>query len=305
MNNRRAALWMIGAIISFTSMAVAGRAISGQLDTFEIMLYRSIMGFGIVLAVAKSVGTLGEIDLKHFRLHLLRNIFHFTGQNLWFFALPLIPLAQLFALEFTSPIWVLLLAPFFLGEGLTLRKIAIAALGFIGVLIVARPEIGAVNIGIIAATCAAIGFAGAAILTRKLTVQNSLTKILFFLTGLQIIFGLICAGYDGDIALPSVAAAPWLILIGAAGLAAHFCMTKSLSLAPASLVMPVDFARLPLIAVIGVVFYGESLDFYLCSWGCIDFGCQLPKSQAPSLAQGLFQPTILAYDRAEAGEYEP
>ena len=263
MNNRRAALWMIGAIISFTSMAVAGRAISGQLDTFEIMLYRSIMGFGIVLTVAKSVGTLGEIDLKHFRLHLLRNIFHFTGQNLWFFALPLIPLAQLFALEFTSPIWVLLLAPFFLGEGLTLRKIAIAALGFIGVLIVARPEIGAVNIGIIAATCAAIGFAGAAILTRKLTVQNSLTKILFFLTGLQIIFGLICAGYDGDIAMPSVAAAPWLILIGAAGLAAHFCMTKSLSLAPASLVMPVDFARLPLIAVIGVVFYGESLDFYL------------------------------------------
>ena len=263
MNNRRAALWMIGAIISFTSMAVAGRAISGQLDTFEIMLYRSIMGFGIVLAVAKSVGTLSEIDFKHFRLHLLRNIFHFTGQNLWFFALPLIPLAQLFALEFTSPIWVLLLAPFFLGEGLTLRKIAIAALGFIGVLIVARPEIGAVNIGIIAATCAAIGFAGAAILTRKLTVQNSLTKILFFLTGLQIIFGLICAGYDGDIALPSVAAAPWLILIGAAGLAAHFCMTKSLSLAPASLVMPVDFARLPLIAVIGVVFYGESLDFYL------------------------------------------
>ena len=263
MNNRNAALWMIGAIISFTSMAVAGRAISGQLDTFEIMLYRSIMGFGIVLTVAKSVGTLGEIDLKHFRLHLLRNIFHFTGQNLWFFALPLIPLAQLFALEFTSPIWVLLLAPFFLGEGLTLRKIAIAALGFIGVLIVARPEIGAVNIGIIAATCAAIGFAGAAILTRKLTVQNSLTKILFFLTGLQIIFGLFCAGYDGDIALPSVSAAPWLILIGAAGLAAHFCMTKSLSLAPASLVMPVDFARLPLIAVIGVVFYGESLDFYL------------------------------------------
>ena len=81
MNNRRAALWMIGAIISFTSMAVAGRAISGQLDTFEIMLYRSIMGFGMVLAVAKFVGTLGEIDLKHFRLHLLRNIFHFPGQN--------------------------------------------------------------------------------------------------------------------------------------------------------------------------------------------------------------------------------
>ena len=81
MNNRRAALWMIGAIISFTSMAIAGRAISGQLDTFEIMLYRSILGFGIVLAVASSAGTLSEIDLKHFRLHLLRNVFHFIGQT--------------------------------------------------------------------------------------------------------------------------------------------------------------------------------------------------------------------------------
>ena len=263
MNNRRAALWMIGAIFSFTSMAVAGRAISGQLDTFEIMFYRSIMGFLIVLVVAKSIGTLGEIDLKYFRLHLLRNIFHFIGQNLWFFALPLIPLAQLFALEFTSPIWVLLLAPLILGERLTLRKLATAALGFIGVLVVAQPEIGAVNIGILAAGSAAIGFAGAAILTRKLTVQNSLTKILFFLTGLQILFGLLCAGYDGDIALPDLATAPWLIVIGAAGLAAHLCMTKSLSLAPASLVMPVDFARLPLIAVIGVVFYDESLDLYL------------------------------------------
>ena len=207
--------------------------------------------------------TLGEIDLKYFRLHLLRNIFHFIGQNLWFFALPLIPLAQLFALEFTSPIWVLLLAPLILGESLTLRKLAIAALGFIGVLIVAQPEIGAVNIGILAAGSAAIGFAGAAILTRKLTAQNSLTNILFFLTGLQILFGLLCAGYDGDIALPDLATAPWLIVIGAAGLTAHFCMTKSLSLAPASLVMPVDFARLPLIAVIGVVFYNESLDLYL------------------------------------------
>jgi len=263
MNNRRAALWMIGAIFSFTSMAIAGRAISGQLDTFEIMFYRSIMGFLIVLGVAKSVGTLGEIDLKYFRLHLLRNIFHFIGQNLWFFALPLIPLAQLFALEFTSPIWVLLLGPLILGESLTLRKLAIAALGFIGVLIVAQPEIGAVNIGILAAGSAAIGFAGAAILTRKLTEQNSLTKILFFLTGLQILFGLLCACYDGDIALPQLATVPWLIVIGATGLAAHFCMTKSLSLAPACLVMPVDFARLPLIAVIGVVFYEESLDLYL------------------------------------------
>ena len=259
----RAALWMIGAIISFTSMAVAGRAISGQLDTFEIMLYRSTLGFLIVVSLARIMGTHREINFDFFCLHLIRNIFHFIGQNLWFFALPLIPLAQLFALEFTSPIWVVLLAPFFLGEKLTVKKLSIAALAFVGVLVVARPELNALNVGILAGAVAAIGFAGAAILTRKLTINNSLTKILFFLTGFQVIFGLICAGYDGDIYIPSSDTFNWLILIGIAGLTAHFCMTKSLALAPASVVMPVDFARLPLIALIGMLFYGESLDFYV------------------------------------------
>ena len=259
----RAALWMIGAIISFTLMAVAGRAISGQLDTFEIMLYRSALGFLIVVSLARIMGTHREINFDFFCLHLIRNIFHFIGQNLWFFALPLIPLAQLFALEFTSPIWVVLLAPFFLGEKLTVKKLSIAALAFVGVLVVARPELNALNVGILAGAVAAIGFAGAAILTRKLTINNSLTKILFFLTGFQVIFGLICAGYDGDISFPSSDTFNWLILIGIAGLTAHFCMTKSLALAPASVVMPVDFARLPLIALIGMLFYGESLDFYV------------------------------------------
>ncbi|MDE0766683.1 MAG: DMT family transporter, partial [Amylibacter sp.] len=238
-------------------------AISGHLDTFEIMLYRSIVSFLIVITVAKLAGTHRDINFKYFRLHFIRNIFHFIGQNLWFFALPMIPLAQLFAFEFTSPIWVLLLAPIFLGEAITQQKLAIAALGFVGVLIVARPEINGLDIGIVAAAASAIGFAGAAILTRKLTVHNSLTKILFFLTGLQILFGLICAGYDGNIAIPNSVTLPWLILIGVAGLAAHFCMTKSLTLAPASVVMPVDFIRLPLIAVIGVIFYGEEVDIYV------------------------------------------
>jgi len=263
MQHARAALWMTGAIFSFTSMAIAGRAISANLDTFEIMLYRSIIGFVIVIVVAYAAGTMQEVNFKLFSTHIIRNIFHFTGQNLWFFALPLIPLAQLFALEFTSPIWVMLLAPILLGEKLTLRKFFLVALGFIGVLIVARPEIGTLNMGILAGAAAAIGFAAAAIMTRKLTHTDSLTKILFFLTGLQILFGLICAGYDGDIALPNSSSLPWVIVIGTAGLMAHLCLTKSLSMAPASVVMPIDFARLPLIAILAVIFYDEALDIFV------------------------------------------
>ncbi|MCM2562100.1 DMT family transporter [Lutimaribacter sp. EGI FJ00015] len=255
-----AALWMTGAIASFSSMAVAGRAVSFQLDTFEIMMYRSFVGLVIVLVVAGLSGTLGQVTRQHMGLHLVRNIGHFTGQNLWFFAVTVIPLAQVFALEFTSPLWVLVLSPLVLGERFTRVRLMAALLGFIGILIVARPSPESLNIGVLTAALSAIGFAISIIFTKRLTRTVTLTCILFYMTAMQAVMGLACAGFDGDIALPDASTLPWLVLIGCAGLLAHFCLTSALSLAPATVVVPLDFARLPLIAVVGMLFYGEPLD---------------------------------------------
>ncbi|MEM1233248.1 MAG: DMT family transporter [Pseudomonadota bacterium] len=268
----RGALWMIGAIFAFTSMAIAGRAVSLELDTFEIMMYRSFIGIAVVLGVAQLAGTLTEVNGRNLGLHAARNLAHFFGQNCWFYALTLIPLAQLFALEFTSPIWVLLLAPIFLGEKLTWAKVGFAALGFFGVLIVARPDFGALDPGIGIAAAAAIGFAGSAIFTKLLTRTETITCILFYLTVMQAAFGVVCAGFDGDIALPSAASVPWLVTIGLAGLVAHFCLTKALTLAPASVVMPVDFVRLPAVALIGMVVYQEPLDGLVFLGAAVIFG---------------------------------
>ncbi len=267
-----AAAWMTGAIASFSSMAVAGRAISLEHDTFEIMLFRSIIGVGIVLAAGSTFGLLRQITLRHLGLHAIRNVCHFAGQNLWFFALPLIPLATVFALEFTSPIWATLLAPLVLGEKLTRTKLIAAFLGFAGVLIVARPDPTALEIGALAAAAAALGFAASALYTRKLTRTETTFCILFWLTAMQTVFGLICAGADGDIALPSAQSLPWLTLIAFAGLCAHFCLTTALSLAPAGIVMPMDFARLPVIAVIGMLFYGEPLQWAVAVGAAVILG---------------------------------
>jgi drug/metabolite transporter (DMT)-like permease len=268
----RAALWMIGAIVSFTSMAIAGRAVSVELDTFEIMMFRSITGLVVMLIVASVAGTLRQVNREQFSLHVSRNLAHFIGQNLWFFALPLIPLTQLFALEFTSPIWVILLAPFLLGERLAPIGVLCAAMGFIGVMIVTQPFQTEISVGTVAAACAAVSFAFTAIFTRRLTRTQSITCIMFWLTLMQAVFGIIGAGYDGDIALPSVIALPWIILIGFAGLLAHFCLTKALSLAPASIVMPIDFIRLPVVAIVAAQIYGEVLDPWVFVGAAIIFG---------------------------------
>ncbi len=260
---QRAAFWMIGAIISFSSMAVAGREVAVALDTFELLFYRSLIGLVIVVGIASLSGTISDISRQHLGLHLIRNIGHFTGQNLWFFAVTVIPLTQVFALEFTSPLWVLVLAPFVLGERLTRVRILAACMGFAGVMLITRPFGAPLSAGIIAAALAAIGFAISALYTRRLTRHVSITGILFWLTAMQAIFGAVCAGFDGDIAAPTLATLPWLILIALAGLFAHFCLTKALSLAPASIVIPIDFTRLPLIALVGYLVYGEVLDIWI------------------------------------------
>ncbi|SPH17757.1 Riboflavin transporter [Defluviimonas aquaemixtae] len=265
-----AAFWMSGSIIGFSALAVSGREIGSALDTFEMMLYRSLIGVVIVLAVAYLTGRRHEIGTRHFGLHALRNVIHFAAQNLWLYALALIPLAQLFAVEFSNPLIVAVAAPFFLSERLTRTKLIAVAIGFAGILVVARPfGTGGLSVGFIAALLCAVGFAGTSIVTKRLTRVASITCILFWLATMQSAFGLICAAADGDIALPDAAVLPWVVVMGISGLVAHFSLTMALSLAPASIVAPVDFLRLPVIALVGMAFYGEALDAWVLVGGCV------------------------------------
>jgi drug/metabolite transporter (DMT)-like permease len=260
-NPIKAGFWMLGAMISFTLMAISGRSLADKLDTFEIMTYRSFIGIAIVLLFAYRAGTLGEVRTRYLKLHIIRNIFHFSGQNLWFFAILYVPLSQMFVFEFSTPLWVAVCAPLVLGERLTLSRFMAAAIGFFGILVVARPDFSDVNPAIIAAAFCAVGFAGATLATKILTRTETITAILFWLTVLQAVFGVICAGYDGVMDVPRGSEWLWVVIIGICGLCAHFCITTALQLAPATIVTPFEFLRLPLITFVGVVLYGEQLEW--------------------------------------------
>ena len=267
----KAALWMGGSISSFSAMAVAGRELAGVYDTFEIMMYRSVVGVLVVVSLALLTGKWRQINTRNFSLQIWRNLAHFTGQNLWFYAVTVIPLAQVFALEFTSPLWVIVLSPLILGERLTRIRALAAVLGFIGILVVARPTIEGINAGVITAAASAIFFALTIMFTKRLTRTQTITTILFYLTVTQLGFGLVMAGYDGDIAVPTLTHAPLLLLIGVAGLVAHYCLTTALSIAPATVVVPIDFIRLPVIAIIGMLVYAEALDIWVFVGAAIIF----------------------------------
>ena len=270
-NIPKAVVYMTGAIGSFSAMAVAGREVSFELDTFEIMMYRSFVGIAVVLVLGWYFGTLRHITRRHVGTHFTRNLAHFTGQNLWFYAVTVIPLTQLFALEFTNPLWVLLLSPMVLGERLTRMRVLAAVMGFAGILIITRPWEFGISFGVTTAALSAVAFAWTTLMTKKLTRTESVTCVLFYLTVMQAVFGVVCAGYDGDIAVPSMTALPYVMVIALCGLLAHFCITSALALAPATVVIPVDFARLPVIAVIGMLAYGEALDIMVLAGAVLIF----------------------------------
>ncbi|SFD75551.1 Uncharacterized membrane protein [Sulfitobacter brevis] len=272
----RAAIWMIGSIASFTTMAVVGRELGirdtgPQFDTFEIMMYRSAFGVLVVVGFAWVTGAWRQINSRNFGLQAARNLAHFTGQNLWFYAVTVLPLAQVFALEFTTPLWVIVLSPLILGERLTGPRALAAILGFIGILIVARPDMAGINTGMITAASSAVFFALTMMFTKRLTRSQGITTILFYLTTLQLGFGLIAAGYDGQITLPDASSVPLLATIGVCGLLAHFCLTNALAIAPATVVVPIDFVRLPVIAIVGKLAYDEGFDVWVLVGAAVIF----------------------------------
>lgn len=264
----KAAIWMTGTLVSLIAMAIAGRELAGELNTFEILFFRSIIGLAVVLVLASRKGW-GTLKTAQPKMQVLRNCAHYIGQYGWFYGLGFLPLAQVFALEFTLPIWAAILAPLLLKEHLTPTRIAAIAIGFTGALIILRPGLVPIDQATIAVLIAAIGFAFSHTVTKKLSATDTPLAILFYMTVVQLPLGLIPALFDWT--TPTLAHMPWLITVGLAGLSAHFCMVRAFLHADAIVVIPMDFMRLPLIAVVGLMFYGEPIDLWVLIGGLVIF----------------------------------
>ena len=276
----KAAVWMIGTMVSFSLMAISGRELAPELNTFEIMFFRSLIGLVLVVTIGTLSGTLHQIKTDRLGLHMLRNTAHFTGQNLWFLAVAFIPFSQVFALEFSTPLWVALLAPVFLGEALTRRRLLSVGIGFSGVLIVARPDFSQLNPAILAAMACAICFACSLMTTKKLTIDQSTTCILFWLTLMQLGMGLVAVVLTGSLSAPQGIDYIWVTTVSICGLTAHFCIARALALAPAIVVIPLDFLRLPLISLIGFLAYNEAFEWAVVFGAMLIFTAVLINLQA-------------------------
>jgi drug/metabolite transporter (DMT)-like permease len=263
-NLTRAVLWMVGALLSFAVMAVSIRLLAGRgLSIFEIL---TIRGVGMLTILGGLMILRPELRAaarsKRLGLHLLRNTVHYAAQYGWALSLTLLPLAMVFSLEFTTPGWTALLAVWFLGETMSPSRIGVVVLGVLGVLVILRPGFADINPGVFLVLAAAFGYAIVYIATKKLAMTETAFGIIFWMAVIQLPLSLIGSDLSAflhlgwDQLLPAIG-------IALAGTTSHYCLSNAFREGDATLVVPIDFLRIPLIAVVGWAFFNESLDFFV------------------------------------------
>lgn len=254
----KAAAWMAGWLTLMLVIAVAGREATRDVDVFQLMAMRSVIGLLLLWPLLHAYGGLAAIRTQRVRDHTARNVVHYGAQYAWFLALTMIPLAQVVAIEFTMPIWAILLAAAFLGERITRWKLLAVALGLLGVGLVVRPDAAGLNAGQLVALAAAVGFAVSVILTKSLTRTDEALTIIFWMLLVQSILGVLPA-----LAVwrwPSAVGWGWILVVAFCGTFSHYCMARALSHAEATVVVPMDYLRVPLTALAGWLIYAERMD---------------------------------------------
>ncbi len=120
----RAVAWMTGTLLSFSLMAVCARELSGAIATHQTLFFRSAIGLACISLIILVSKERVKLQTNRLGLHTLRNVFHFAGQYGWFLGIGLLLLAEVFALEFTVPIWTLIVAAISLSRFMRLDSVA-------------------------------------------------------------------------------------------------------------------------------------------------------------------------------------
>ena len=252
--------WMSGALLSFVSMAIAGRELSYTLDIFQILTFRSLIALLITILVIIWVGW-HVVKTDHIYVHFFRNIVHFGGQFGWFLGISLLPLATVFALEYAIPVWTALLAVLFLGERMHHARVLAITCGIAGVVIILRPGLNVIDPAAFIVIGAAFCYAVAYITTKSMTKTEHPLAVLFYMNLIQVLLAVIPASFVWI--TPSLSDVKWIILVGIGGFFSHYCLTRAFQVADTLTVIPIDFMRLPIIAIIGYFFYNEGLEIAL------------------------------------------
>ncbi len=264
----RAASLMIVSLFMFTVMAICIRMSAATLPVIEVVFFRNFLAILILIPLVARVG-FGSLRMQRPKLFFLRAAINAVGMFCGFTALTLIPLAQMTALSFTTPLFVTIGAVFFFREVIRARRIIAIGIGFMGTLIILQPDFADTSCGAILALVSALTIAMASLIVKSLTRSESQHAIVAWMVVMQAPLAL----------LPSILVWQWpdmhtwfyLWMMALSGTIAHLCFTRAFSLVDITALQPLEFIKLPFSVALAWIVFAEWPDLWTWVGGAIIF----------------------------------
>lgn len=244
------------------------RVVSADLHALEIALFRNLFSLIVFLPWLVRAGP-GVLRTRHLPLHLIRAGLKLAALVAYFYALAVLPLADVTAIAFATPLFVALGAVLFLGEVLRFQRWGALVAGFVGVLVVLRPGSAVFDPRMLAAIGAAVALSGVALFLKYLAMREPANTIVGLNLLLSVPLALVLALPVW--VTPDLPLFGWLALQGTLGAIAQLAATHAMSRADVSLLMPIEFLRLPLVALLGWLAFAEAVDVWTWVGGALIF----------------------------------
>lgn len=288
---KRAVLLMTASTVIFGCMAVCIRLASKQLHPFEIAFFRNFFGFIFILPMLVRHGP-SLLRTNKLRLYAMRCMIGIVSMLAGFWAIVNLPLAQAIALSYSTPLFVTIGAVLVLGEVVRARRWTAVIVGFLGVMLIVRPGSDAFTTGSLVAVTAALASASAAISIKFLSRTEHPDAIVLYTTMLWVPMSLVPALFYWE--TPVGITWLWIILAGGLGTTAHMFWTRALKLGDASMLTPISFLQVLVVAVFGYFLFGEVLDRWTVLGAAIIFGSNvyIARREARLARQAVTDPDI-------------
>lgn len=263
------ALWMLFSAICYVVSATMLRKLGDAYTPFELTFLRSVIATVIILPMFLHQG--GKLTLMPPRIgmHIWVAILSYLGILFWFVAAASMPVADFFALQFTTPLFTIAFAILFLRERADAASWIATFTGFAGVLIVLRPGIAEITIGALAALASSMGYASVNTVIKALSRTTSATTIVFYANLMLAPLALPLALWEWK--PPLLADLPIIVGVSVLSTLGYITVTKGIMLAPARVVQPVNFMRMPFAAVAGWLIFSELPDIWTWTGAIVIF----------------------------------
>ena len=258
--------WMFAAGLSFVVMTALVKSLGTSMNSIQAAFLRYVLGLVFLLPAMRSIMST-HLTPRLLTLFGLRGVVHAVAVMLWFFAMTQIPLAEVTAMNYMTPVYVTLGAALFLGEKLAFRRIAAILVALVGVLIILRPGFREVSAGHLAMLGTALTLGGSYLLA-KLLVRDVPPSVVVAHLSLWVTLALI----PFAVAVwtqPSLRDLGVLFLVACFATAGHYLMTLALQAAPVAVTQPITFLQLIWATLLGAVVFHESVDVWVVAGGTL------------------------------------